>query len=67
MLMTGAASGSKLVDARLLNGFRQPRQDAVDLVAHFLRRHVAVLLEDERDEDDATRPPTRSSAIRRCR
>ena len=64
---TGAASGSKLVDARLLDRLRQPRQHAVDLVAHFLRGHVAVLLEHERDDDDARRLPTRWSAARRCR
>ena len=30
---------------------RQERQHAVDAVAHFLRRHVAVLFEQERDDD----------------
>jgi hypothetical protein len=39
-----------LVDARLLDGPRQPRQNAVHLVAHFLRGDVGVLLEHERDD-----------------
>ncbi len=33
------------IDARLLNRLRQQRQDAVDLVAHFLRGDVGVLVE----------------------
>ena len=48
-----------LVDARLLNRFRQQRQHAVDLVADFLRGHVGVLLEDEADCD--LRDPFRRS------
>ena len=43
--------GIELLDRRLLDGLRQQRQDAVDLVAHFLRRDVGVLLEQERDDD----------------
>ena len=43
----GRGVGIHLVDARLLNGFRQPRQHAVQLVAHFLRGDVGLLLEDE--------------------
>src|SRR5947208_2679128 len=37
------------IDARLLDRLRQLRQHAVDLVAHFLRRDVGVLVEQERD------------------
>ena len=37
------------VDARLLDGLRQQRQDAVDLVAHFLSGDVGVLVEQEAD------------------
>ena len=51
MLRTGAASGSKLIDARLLDRPRQQRQHAVDLVAHFLRGDVDVLVEQEPDHD----------------
>ena len=43
--------GIELVDARLLNRLRQQRQDAVDLVAHFLRGDVGVLVEQEADDD----------------
>ncbi len=39
----------ELVDARLLNRLRQQRQRAVDLVTDFLRRRVAVLVEQEAD------------------
>jgi hypothetical protein len=37
-----------LLDDRLEDVARQQRQDAVDLIAHFLRRHIHVLLEQER-------------------
>ena len=43
--------GIELLDRRLLDVLRQQRQHAVDAVAHFLRRDVAVLLEQERDDD----------------
>jgi hypothetical protein len=43
--------GIELLDRRLLDVLGQQRQDAVDAVAHFLRRDVAVLLEQERDDD----------------
>ena len=46
--------GIELLDRRLLDRARQRRQDAVDAVAHFLRRDVAVLLEQERDDDVET-------------
>jgi hypothetical protein len=39
------------VDTGLLDRLRQPRQDAVHLVAHFLRRDVGVFLEREKDDD----------------
>ena len=41
----------ELLDGRLDHGARQQRDDAVDLVAHLLRRDVRVLLEHERDDD----------------
>ena len=41
----------ELLDRRLLDRLGQQRQHAVDLVAHFLRRDVGVLLEQERDDD----------------
>ncbi len=37
-------------DSRLDDGSRQQGNDAIDLVADFLCRHVRVLLEDERDQ-----------------
>ena len=43
--------GVHLLDARLLDGLGQQRQHAVHLVAHFLRRGVGVLVEQEGDDD----------------
>ena len=43
--------GILLLDRRLRDRARQQRQDAIDAVAHFLRRDVGVLLEPERDDD----------------
>jgi hypothetical protein len=39
------------VDTGLLDRLRQPRQDAVHLVAHFLRRDVGVFLQREKHDD----------------
>ena len=47
----GRRVGVELGDARLLNRLGQQRKDAVDLVAHLLGSHVAVLVEHERDDD----------------
>ena len=41
----------ELLDRRLDHRARQQRNDPVDLVAHFLRRDVRILLEHERDDD----------------
>ena len=43
--------GIELLDHRLFDRAWQEREHAVDAVAHLLRRHVAVLLEQERDDD----------------
>ena len=51
-LSTGAASGIEPIHARLFDGARQLREDAVDLVPHLLRGDVAVFLEQEADRDD---------------
>ncbi len=40
------------VDARLLDGFGQEGQCAVDLVTHFLRGDVGILVQQEADRDD---------------
>ena len=49
-----------LVDARLLDRFREQRQHAVDLVAHLLRGDVGLFFEHEADRD-------LRDAFRRCR
>ena len=43
--------GVELLHGRLQHRARQLRNDAVDAVAHFLRRDVRILLELERDDD----------------
>jgi len=47
----GRGVGVHAIDAAAADRLRQLRQDAVDLVAHFLRRDVDVLVEQERDDD----------------
>ena len=59
--------GIELLDRRLLDGARQLRQDAVHAIAHFLRRDVDVLLEQERNDDGRDALPRRSIAARRSR
>jgi hypothetical protein len=44
--------GVEFLDTRLLDVARQQRQHAVHLVAHFLGRHVAVLVQQKPDKDD---------------
>ena len=51
MVITGDRIGIELLDERLVDVPGQVGQNAVDLVADFLGRHVGVLLQDERDED----------------
>ena len=50
-VITGAASGSNFSTVGCSIGARQEREHAIDAVAHFLGRDVAVLLEKERDDD----------------
>ena len=50
-VITGDAVGIELLHRRLQHRARQQRNDAVDAIAHFLRRDVGVLLELERDDD----------------
>ena len=48
---TGAESGSNFSTVGWSMVFGQQRQRAIDAIAHFLRRDVDVLLEQERDDD----------------
>ena len=59
--------GIALLDRRLRDRPRQQRQDAVDLVAHFLGGDVGVLLQLEARRRPARRPRTTSRSACRCR